>query len=61
MSSSVVVKSVTTPWPVLVIVSDCVYVSLSTLLERSSKDKDERIVMFVAQLNERLHGGEDGQ
>ena len=29
---------------------------LSTLLERSSKDKDERITMFVSQLAERLHG-----
>ena len=29
---------------------------LSTLLERSSKDKDERITMFVSQLTERLHG-----
>lgn len=29
--------------------------SLSSLLERSSKDRDERIIMFVNQLGERLH------
>jgi hypothetical protein len=32
---------------------------LDELLERTAKEKDERIVMFVSQLNERLHG--DGQ
>ena len=30
--------------------------NLGELLERASKEKDERIVMFVSQLNERLHG-----
>ena len=31
--------------------------NLDELLERSSKEKDERIAMFVSQLSERLHGG----
>jgi len=31
---------------------------LATLLERSRKEKDERIVMFVSQLEERLHGSQ---
>ena len=29
---------------------------LDELLERSAKEKDERIIMFVNQLTERLHG-----
>ena len=31
---------------------------LDELLERAAKEKDERIEMFVKQLSERLHGGE---
>ena len=30
--------------------------ALDELLERSAKDRDERITMFVSQLTERLHG-----
>ena len=31
---------------------------LATFLERSRKEKDERIVMFVSQLEERMHGSQ---